>query len=63
MVLPNDKVLICDDWNDRVLVVDPKTNKIVWEYGHKGVAGNEPGYLNIPDEVVLLPPDWRSKPS
>ncbi len=63
VVLPNDKVLICDDWNDRVLVVDPKTNRIVWEYGHKGVAGNEPGYLNIPDEVVLLPPDWRSKPS
>ena len=23
-----------DDYNDRVIVVDPQTNRIVWQYGH-----------------------------
>ena len=61
VVLANGNVLICDDWNDRIIVVDPKTNGIVWEYGHKGVPGNADGYLNIPDEVVPIPPDWHMK--
>jgi hypothetical protein len=45
-----------DDWNDRVIVVDPRTDKIVWQYGHTGVPGTAPGYLNIPDGVDLVPP-------
>lgn len=53
--LPNGMVLLNDDYNDRVIVINPKTNKIVWQYGHTGVAGSSAGYLNVPDGVDLLP--------
>jgi hypothetical protein len=54
--LPNGDVLANDDYNDRVIVVDPRTNQIVWQYGHTDVAGTKPGYLNNPDGVDLAPP-------
>ncbi len=54
--LPNGDVLVNDDYNDRVIVVDPKQQKIVWQYGHMAAAGTAPGYLNIPDGVDLAPP-------
>lgn len=54
--LPNGDVLCNDDHNDRVIVVDPRTNRIVWQYGHTGRAGTAPGYLNVPDGVDLAPP-------
>ena len=55
--LPNGDVLLNDDFNHRVVVVDPRTNRVVWQYGHTGVAGQAPGYLNDPDGVDLVPPD------
>lgn len=54
--LPNGDVLLNDDWNDRVIVVDPKTNQVVWQYGVTGVPGSAPGYLYKPDGVDLAPP-------
>lgn len=54
--LPGGDVLCNDDYNNRVIVVDPRTNRIVWQYGHTGAAGNEPGFLRIPDGVDLAPP-------
>ena len=54
--LPNGDFLVNDDFNDRVIVIDPRTNRIVWQYGHTGVAGNAPGYLSRPDGVDLAPP-------
>ncbi|MHB8498750.1 MAG: NHL repeat-containing protein [Acidimicrobiales bacterium] len=54
--LPNGDVLINDDWNHRVIVVDPATNQIVWQYGHTDVPGSAPGYLDKPDGVDLAPP-------
>jgi hypothetical protein len=57
MPLPNGDILFNDDFNHRVCVVDPATNRIVWQYGHTGVAGRAPGYLNDPDGVDLVPPD------
>ncbi len=54
--LPNGDVLANDDYNDRVIVIDPKTDKIVWQYGHRGIAGSAPGYLNNPDGVDMAPP-------
>lgn len=54
--LPNGDVLANDDYNHRVIVVDPKTNRVVWQYGHTGVSGTGPGYLNNPDGVDLAPP-------
>ena len=54
--LPNGDFLLNDDFNDRVIVVDPRTNRVVWQYGHTGVAGTAPGYLSRPDGVDLVPP-------
>jgi hypothetical protein len=54
--LPNGDILLNDDDNDRVIVIDPHTNRIVWQYGHTGQPGRAPGYLNDPDGVDLTPP-------
>ena len=54
--LPNRDVLLNDDDNDRVIVIDPRTNRVVWQYGHTGVPGHAPGYLNDPDGLDLAPP-------
>lgn len=53
--LSNGNLLVCDDWNNRVVVIDPRTKQIVWQYGHKGVKGTAPGYLNIPDGMDPVP--------
>jgi hypothetical protein len=55
--LPNGDILANDDYNHRVIVVDPYTNRIVWQYGHTGQPGTKPGYLNTPDGVDLAPPN------
>jgi outer membrane protein assembly factor BamB len=54
--LPNGDVIANDDRMHRVIVVDPRTNRIVWQYGHTGQAGSAPGYLRNPDGVDLTPP-------
>ena len=54
--LPNGDILANDDKNHRVIVIDPRTNKIVWQYGHTHVPGAGDGFLNNPDGVDLAPP-------
>lgn len=54
--LPNGDILVNDDYNHRVVVIDPNLNRIVWQYGHTRHRGHAPGYLNIPDGVDLAPP-------
>ncbi len=54
--LPNGDVLANDDHNNRVIVIDPRTDRIVWQYGHTHIAGRQPGYLADPDGVDLAPP-------
>ena len=54
--LPNGDVIATDDRNHRVIVVDPTTNKIVWQYGKYRVKGKSAGYLNNPDGLDILPP-------
>ncbi len=56
LALPNGDIIANDDYNHRVIVVDPKTNRIVWQYGETGRPGREPGRLNIPDGLDLAPP-------
>jgi outer membrane protein assembly factor BamB len=53
--LPNGLIAANDDWNHRVILIDPKTKRIVWQYGHTGVPGSGPGFLNKPDGLDLLP--------
>ena len=52
---PNGMIAANDDYNHRVIVIDPKTKRIVWQYGHTGVASAAPGYLDKPDGIDLLP--------
>lgn len=57
--LSNGNLLVCDDWNDRVVVIDPRTRRILWQYGHKGMKGSAPGYLDIPDGMDPVPAGLR----
>jgi DNA-binding beta-propeller fold protein YncE len=54
--LPNGDVVLNDDYNHRVIVVDPRTSRIVWQYGVTGAAGRKAGYLDNPDGIDLVPP-------
>jgi outer membrane protein assembly factor BamB len=53
--LPNGMIAATDDWHHRVVVIDRATKRIVWQYGHDGIAGRAPGYLSKPDGLELLP--------
>ena len=57
--LPNGFIAATDDWNHRVIVVDPRTKSIVWQYGRTGVAGTARGLLDKPDGLDLLPSAFR----
>jgi hypothetical protein len=52
---PNGMIAVTDDWHHRIVVIDPKTQRIVWQYGHFGIASSSPGYLSKPDGLDLLP--------
>jgi hypothetical protein len=52
---PNGMIAVTDDWHHRVVVIDPRTKRIVWQYGHDGVASSADGYLSKPDGLDLLP--------
>ena len=54
--LPNGDVICNDDRNNRIIVVDPRTDRIVWQYGVTGHAGARPGMLANPDGLDLAPP-------
>lgn len=54
-------IAINDDFRDRVVVVDMRTRRIVWQFGHTDYPGRRVGYLNTPDGLDLLPfrDAWR----
>ena len=54
--LPCGDIILNDDYNHRVIVVDPRTNQVVWQYGHTGTPSAAPGYLDNPDGLDLTPP-------
>jgi DNA-binding beta-propeller fold protein YncE len=53
--LPNGNVAVNDDYRHRVVVINPRTNRIVWQYGHTDQPGAAHGYLNIPDGMDFIP--------
>ncbi|HET6876003.1 MAG TPA: hypothetical protein VFH38_00585 [Jatrophihabitans sp.] len=55
--LPDGNIVLNDDFNHRVVVIDRRTKKIIWQYGHTGVPGRRPGYLDNPDGLDLVPPN------
>jgi len=56
-VLPSGVICVNDDYRHRVVMIDPKTKAIVWQYGVDDVSGTAPGLLNTPDGFDLLAPD------
>jgi outer membrane protein assembly factor BamB len=52
--LPNGLIMLNDDYRDRVVVIDPTTNSIVWQYGLTDSAGVAPGLISIPDGFDIL---------
>jgi hypothetical protein len=62
MALPNGDIAVNDDYRDRVIVIDPRTKKIVWQYGHTDQPGTADGYLSIPDGMDFIPAGPRGGP-
>jgi len=52
--LPSGVLMANDDYNDRIVAIDPSTGALVWQYGATGVAGNTSGLLNTPDGFDVL---------
>jgi outer membrane protein assembly factor BamB len=62
IMLPNGNIAINDDYNDRVVIVDPKQHRIVWQYGHPGHPGTGHDELNTPDGMDYIPLGRHEKP-
>ena len=56
-LLPSGVFMTNDDYNDRMVTIDPATRALVWQYGITGKPGTAPGELNTPDGFDLLLPD------
>jgi outer membrane protein assembly factor BamB len=56
-LLPSGVFMTNDDYNDRMVAIDPTTNSVVWQYGVDGTPGTAAGLLNTPDGFDLLTPD------
>jgi outer membrane protein assembly factor BamB len=54
--LPNGLIGVNDDYRQRVVLINPKTKRIVWQYGHTDKRGWGPGFLRTPDGFDLLGP-------
>jgi hypothetical protein len=55
--LPNGLIMVNDDYRNRVVVIDPTTYSIVWQYGITDVSGTTPGRVSIPDGFDILLPN------
>src|SRR2546430_16274135 len=47
-------VITNEEFNDTLTEVSLRTKAAVWRYGHAGVPGSSPGYLNTPDDAYRL---------
>jgi hypothetical protein len=62
-MLPNGKIMVVDDYNSRIVIISPRTQRIVWQYGHTGIGGTAAGYLHIPDGFDFIPVTDTGKPN
>ncbi len=53
-VAPDGNLMVTDAQGQRVVKIDRKTKKILWEYGHREHPGCAPGYLHAPDIAFQL---------
>ena len=56
-LLPSGVFMLNDDYNDRMVAIDPATGALVWQYGITGTPGTARGQLNTPDGFDLLLPN------
>jgi outer membrane protein assembly factor BamB len=47
-------IITNEEFNDTLTEVSVRTRRAVWRYGHSGVPGSSPGYLNTPDDAYRL---------
>ena len=62
IMLPNGNIAINDDFNDRVVIVDRRQRRIVWQYGHLGRPGRGGDFLRTPDGMDYIPLGVHEKP-
>ena len=53
--LPDGTIVLNDDFRHRVLLLDPRTGRILWQYGRTDVAGAGAGRLSTPDGLDPVP--------
>ena len=53
--LADGTVVVNDDFRNRMIVIDPRRGRIVWQYGRTDVAGRAAGLLSDPDGHQPLP--------
>ena len=56
-LLPSGVFMVNDDFNHRMVAIDPATGALVWQYGVTGRPGRGPGRLHTPDGFDLLLPN------
>ena len=54
--LPGGYICVNDDYRDRVVIINPRTKRIVWQYGSTDHPGTGHNRLSIPDGFDLLLP-------
>jgi outer membrane protein assembly factor BamB len=47
-------IITNEEFNDTLTELSLRTKRVVWRYGHAGIAGSGPGYLNTPDDAYRL---------
>ncbi|MDQ2742519.1 MAG: hypothetical protein M3Z66_09530 [Chloroflexota bacterium] len=52
--LPNGLIAVSDDYRHRIVVINPVTQSIVWQFGQTDLLGAGSGLLNTPDGFDLL---------
>jgi DNA-binding beta-propeller fold protein YncE len=48
-----DEIITNEENNNTIAIINFRTRQVVWRYGHPGVPGSAPGYLNTPDDAFL----------
>jgi N-acetylneuraminic acid mutarotase len=48
------QIISNEEQNERIVQLSFPSGKLLWSYGHPGIAGSEPGYLHEPDDAYLL---------
>ncbi|HYT30699.1 MAG TPA: PQQ-binding-like beta-propeller repeat protein [Actinomycetota bacterium] len=48
-------LLVNEEENDVLIEIAYPSGRVLWTYGHAGIAGSAPGYLHQPDDVYPAP--------